>query len=230
MSKVTLKVGDVFHRAYTACWFDEDFTIASFHGREIKYLNGTYEYFSGYGEYIVNGCHYVAEDVLLPHIDIINQENHDSDCSLHNEPASPNGECDLNYSCEDITADNLWEVLRYNNICQSKYEFSNTGIFLNEHNRIELSNPNLIKHVELELGKLKPLPKLTFDFLNYMQGNGFELFRFEGDGRPQLVKNTVIITYVDGEWNLNTSLKSFEPTIENADIIISLVHLLEYLK
>lgn len=78
-----------------------------------------------------------------------------------------------------ITKDNIVEVLEYNKIDNNKYSYfeedelsyARIRIF-NKHANfdiwIEDTNDKWLKHLEVEFGKLNPLPKPKFDFVQYL--------------------------------------------------------------
>lgn len=159
-SKVTLKVGDVLSTHDFFEPYGEDYyarLIVSLDGslitRGVKPSDRVYIELSYFDTWFVNGVKYNTEDIIIPITSEIKPES------------------------EDITADNLREVLQYNNICQSKYNLTNSGIFFtNGCNRISLDNPNLIKHVMVELGYLKPLPKAPKNLLEWWELNKVDGF------------------------------------------------------
>lgn len=93
---------------------------------------------------------------------------------------------------EEITPDNIAEVLEYNGI--KKWIWYPDGINIDYKINIQFSNPKWLQHLELEVGKLKPLPKKkepTFE--NALIELGFE-FKDDTDASRE---NTYIRKYVN---------------------------------
>lgn len=174
--KVTLKVGDEISVVGYSTRRITDFKK----GKIVLVDNGT-SFRMYLGEYYVNGKLYARENIIVPDFkeQAMQKVIHDSDCSLHNEPAYPNGDCDCSVSTQEITKDNILEVLKFNKslglevdnirikdncICfyfngyEQKFEFDDDG------------GTKWLQHTEVETGKLKPLPKANpFDVVKVGQ-------------------------------------------------------------
>ncbi len=75
---------------------------------------------------------------------------------------------------ELITPENLQQVLEYNGIEQENYCIYDEGIeiYCKSIMNITFNNDNWLPHVELEFGKLKPLPE--YNHYDYIQQNSLE--------------------------------------------------------
>ncbi len=121
----------------------------------------------------------------------------------------------MNYDLfEEITKDNIFEVLEYNGIDGSIDKDYRSDIkyisILNKFNYdffISFSSPNWLQHLELEVGKLKPLPKKPKDLLEWWEKN-----KVDGFGLEEYGEYYQIITL---SWNLAVINKKMGFTTSN---------------
>lgn len=122
-------------------------------------------------------CHFDMDNIRELKEQAMQKVIHDSDCSLHNEPAYPNGDCDCSVSTQEISKDNIVEVLKFNNIDQHRYKIDDDTIacFSDVNNvwagtAVLFKCPEWLQIVEVYFGKLKPLPKANpFDVVKVGQ-------------------------------------------------------------
>ena len=140
---------------------------------------------------------------------------------------------------EPIAEDNIIQVLDYNKemglkirdiklynnkICYEQLEGNEWVEF-----RWNLSFKNWLQYLELELGKLKPLPKKPkFDPRQYLLDNGFK--QYEDGSFPNyfFTRFQTIRLYSDNTFNANKN--TYMATKENLDLVIQASKLLEKLK
>ncbi len=120
---------------------------------------------------------------------------------------------------QPITPENIQEVLEYNGIDKKRY-----GIEVNvEYGELILSfkNERWLEHLQVELGKLKPLP--AFNFAQYLLDNGFQQC---SDGVLELYP----LWFNPKLSNLCDDARQIKPTKRNAELIVSMSKLSEQLE
>lgn len=126
-----------------------------------------------------------------------------------------------------ITKDNIVEVLEYNKVDNNKYSINGECITCIEMvdnfdygNCIYFKNPLWLKLVEVYFGKLQPIPKPKFDFVQYLLDNGF---RENVNYKNNFIKGWVDIQITGGKFHTaNKILRNYELTEENAKTLVEI--------
>lgn len=185
--KVTLKVGDIITDGPYVT--DTDFEIIRIQdGKIYRAFNKHKPYdFELQKDIIsVNGKKYHRDNIIIP----------DQVVDKHEGVNQPEQDDEM---FELITPENIEEVFRYNDLLGFEYRKYESYICLNYFKdgvdikdcqmiTIFFNNPNWLQHIELETGKLKPLPK--FDFKQYLIDNGFEGMKWIIRGKLSLLPNS----------------------------------------
>lgn len=248
--KVTLKVGDILAKTIDDA-NNSLMTIIEFSVDKIR-LNNRGGYWCKNltqpgDKFYVNGKLYASENIIVPNFKEkkVQKVIHDSDCSLHNEPAYPNGDCDCSVmSTQEITKDNIVEVLKHNEINPQRYKKDDETIecFSDVNNvwvgtTVLFKCPEWLQIVEVYFGKLKPLPKANpFDVVKVGQWvRSLVDVGFTRDGQVLIsnpnMKGSIfwISIHEAPKCTLNGSI-NIEPTPENAKIIIEMANLAKGIK
>lgn len=126
-----------------------------------------------------------------------------------------------------ITPENIEGVLRYNDIPQSKYSVLTSCVRwysckcsdgADYSIDCHFKSPRWLDHLELETGKLKPLPE--FDFADYLIQNGWLV-----DDSNQLILGNGALWVHLGNNTLCDDYETFTPDKDNADRLIELAEL-----
>ena len=145
--KVTLKVGDEISVVGYSTRRITDFKK----GKIVLVDNGT-SFRMYLGEYYVNGKLYARENIIVPDFkeQAMQKVIHDSDCSLHNEPAYPNGDCDCSVSTQEITNDNIMEVLKHNNY--QLQQDNSVIVYKNDNRTVSFGNTKGDEYYNINIG------------------------------------------------------------------------------
>lgn len=147
----------------------------------------------------VNGVKCATKDIALPPSALLKQDILGSgDYFVPPAQVLPATATALVNDGELITPENLQQVLEYNGIEQENYCIYDEGIeiYCKSIMNITFNNDNWLPHVELEFGKLKPLPK--YNYYDYIRQHSFESVRLAliklikdvtDDGVPNCVVN-----------------------------------------
>lgn len=143
MSKITLKIGDILCASERNINYPA-FKITGFEEDKVRTANGgNWKLPLLADEWYVNGVQYAKEDIIMPEL-------------------------------EPITKDNIVEVLKYNQSLGLEIKDIRIARTYILYNRLyhdiwvikgwALNSNNWLAHIELDLGKLQPLPKKTNPF------------------------------------------------------------------
>lgn len=141
---------------------------------------------------------------------------------------------EINEEHYPITKDNIVEVLEYNGIDKDRYEHKCDHILvvtkdLNNSNVFYFNNPLWLQLVEVYFGKLKPIPKPKFDFVQYLLDNSFKVWGIDDYIEWSADLNGIRVWSEANAIFTNGGLR-IKPTKDNADILIAMSKLSEELK
>lgn len=135
----------------------------------------------------VNGVKCATKDIMLPLSALLKQDILGSgDYFVPPAQVLPATATALVKDGELITSENLQQVLEYNGIKGERYLLydNRIEIYCKSFMNITFNNDKWLLHVELEFGKLKPLPK--YNYYDYIQQNSLESDRL---ALVELIKN-----------------------------------------
>lgn len=137
-----------------------------------------------------------------------------------------------------ITKDNIVEVLEYNGVNKEKYTIygnANTiKCYIKDEkgyhaSNIHFDNPLWLQLVEVYFGKLEPIPKPKFDFVQYLLDNEAKIHVVE-DGNTFMGIGLIDFVVTNRVFQINYDQdQSFKLTKENADKLIAMAKLSEQL-
>ena len=124
---------------------------------------------------------------------------------------------------EPITLRNIREVLEFNKVPSNLYNLYDYDYLelVKDPCDIDFRNPRWLQHIEVEFGKLNPLPKKQkFDFEQYLLDNGFEKLIPRGLHKFTSYESNDIYVHVYEEFITVTDTYLIK-TKENADKLIA---------
>lgn len=130
---------------------------------------------------------------------------------------------EMNYELfEEITKDNILEVLKYNGVDGGIDKDYDSDIkYISIVNKftydffISLSSPNWLQHLELEAGKLKPLPKQPKDLLEWWDKNKVKGVGLEKCGEYyQIITLSWNLAVINKKWDLSRQIDAVQKLIE----------------
>lgn len=92
---------------------------------------------------------------------------------------------------------------------------------------VDLCSEKWLQHLELEIGKLKPLPKTKFDFVQYLLDNGFKTEETLGNICIRKEMFTIGFNVINKSYYYKD--KKIQPTEANAKIVVEMAKLSEEL-